>query len=29
MKIKWKIPAIILLLLVAGCSSKDKETMDG
>ena len=29
MKIKWQIPAIILLLLVAGCSSKDKETMDG
>ena len=29
MKIKWQIPAIILLLLVAGCSSKDKEIMDG
>ncbi len=28
MKLKWQIPAIILLLLVAGCS-KDSEKMNG
>jgi len=28
MKIKWQIPAIIILLLIAGCS-KEKETMSG
>ena len=28
MKIKWQIPAIIILLLIAGCS-KEKEIMNG
>ena len=28
MKLKWQIPAITLLLLVAGCS-KDSEKMSG
>ena len=28
MKIKWQIPAICILLLIAGCS-KEKETMSG
>ena len=28
MKVKWQIPAICILLLIAGCS-KEKETMSG
>ncbi|SVB27607.1 uncharacterized protein METZ01_LOCUS180461, partial [marine metagenome] len=28
MKIKWQIPVMIAMVLIAGCS-KDKEVMDG